>query len=205
MFENLRRDSAKYTEIGGWYTHPGFWIVAIYRLGVWAQSLPSGFLRVPMWALYRLVKLLTRSFNVDLWAGSRGARIGAGLCLIHPFNILIGRGVEIGEDCLIFHEVTLGTGPVPGYPKIGNGVDVYVGARVLGGVVIGDHSMIGANCAVMRDVPPRSVVVSAPIRIIPRSLSPVASRADQQTRINTEAQPDASPEMARPRCAKPSQ
>ena len=47
MFENLRRDSAKYEDIGGWHAHPGFWIVAIYRLGVWAHSLPA-FLRIPM-------------------------------------------------------------------------------------------------------------------------------------------------------------
>lgn len=180
MFENLRRDSAKYESIGGWYAHPGFWIVAIYRLGVWAHSLPA-FLRIPMWMLYRIVKLPFRVYSVSLWAGPGGARIGAGLCLIHPANVVIGQGVEIGEDCLIFHDVTLATGPASGRPKIGNHVDIYVGARVLGGVVIGDSSMIGANCVVTRNVPAGSIVLAAPSRVIPRSLSPVARAADRRT------------------------
>jgi serine O-acetyltransferase len=134
-----------------------------------------------MWALYRLVKLPLRVFDVELWAGRRGARIGAGLCLIHPSGVMIGNGVEIGEDCLIFHDVTLGTGPTRGRPKIGNNVDIYVGARLLGGIVVGDGSMIGANCVVMRDVPPGSVVLAAPIRVIPRSLSPFARAADRRS------------------------
>jgi serine O-acetyltransferase len=187
MFENLRRDSARYADQGGWYTHPGFWIVATYRMGVWAHTLPSSFLRIPVWVLYRLLRFPWRLlFNVDLWAGPRGARIGAGLCLIHPANIVIGAGVEIGEDCLIFHDVTLGTGHVPGVPKIGRNVDIYVGARVLGGVVVGDGSMVGANCVVTRDVPPGSVVLAAPCRVIPRSLSPVARTWDQRTAAGVE-------------------
>jgi serine O-acetyltransferase len=180
MFENLRRDSSKYARFGKWYAHPGFWIVAAYRLGAWAHTLPSPFLRIPFLVLYRLVKLPLRIFNVSLWAGPHGARVGAGLCLIHPSNVMIGRGVEIGEDCLIFHDVTLGTGPVPGRPKVGNNVDIYVGARVLGGIVVGDHSMIGANCVVSRDVPAESIVVTAPCRVVPRSLSPVARAADRR-------------------------
>lgn len=153
--------------------------MAIYRFGMWADSLPNGFLRAPMWTLYRLFKLPFFFYNVHLWAGSGGARIGAGLRIIHPANVMIGDGVEIGEDCLIFHEVTLGTGNTPGTPKIGNNVDIYPGARVLGGVVIGDRSMIGANCVVTRDVPSESIILAPPSRVIPRSLSPVARGVDQ--------------------------
>lgn len=180
MFENLRRDRSKYARYGKWYAHPGFWIVAAYRLGAWAHSLRNPLLRIPALVLYRLVKAPLRIFNVFLWAGPHGARVGAGLCLIHPSNIMIGRGVEIGEDCLIFHDVTLGTGPVPGRPKIGNRVDIYVGARVLGGIVVGDDSMIGANCVVSRDVPAGSVVVAAPCRVIPRSLTQVGRDPDRR-------------------------
>ncbi len=181
MFENLRRDITKYEDDGRWYTNPGFWIVAIFRFGMWADSLPSNFLRIPMRMLYRLLKLLFRRYNVLLWAGRSGTRIGAGLKLIHPTNIMIGDDVEIGEDCLIFNDVTLGTGLIPGMPKIGNNVDIYPGARVLGGVTIGDRSMVGANCVVMRDVPSESIILPAPSRVIPRSLSPVARGADQET------------------------
>jgi serine O-acetyltransferase len=176
MFENLRRDSVRYAEQGGWLTHPGFWVVAIYRFGVWAHALPSPFLRIPMWVLYRVLRIPWSMRNVDLWAGKTGARIGAGFCLIHPENVYICRGVEIGEDCLIFHEVTLGTGPTPGRPKLGNKVDIYSGARLLGGVKVGDGAIIGPNCVVSRDVPAHSIVMVAPCKIIPQSMASETSR-----------------------------
>jgi serine O-acetyltransferase len=56
-------------------------------------------------------------------------------------------------------------------PKIGDNVGIYVGARILGGITVGDRSLIGANCVVTRDVPPDSVVVVAPARVLPKSLS----------------------------------
>jgi serine O-acetyltransferase len=189
MFENLRRDRTKYDYHGPWYTNEGFWIVAIYRFGIWAGSLHSIFLRIPMWILYRLFKIPFRRYNVHLWAGRGSPRIGAGLRLIHPTNIMIGSGVEIGEDCLIFHDVTLGKGQIPGDPKIGNNVDIYPGARILGGIVIGDRSMVGANCVVTRDVPPNSIILTAPSRVIPRSLSPVARGADQVIKASVEPAP----------------
>lgn len=166
MIDALRRDAARYATLGGWHAL-GLWVGATYRLGIWAHALPP-VLRIPFVLLYRLVRLVWRIFlNVNIQSG---ARIGPGLCLIHPRNILIPAGVEIAEDCLIFHEVTLGTGPTPGLPKLGRSVDLYVGSRVLGGVTVGDGSMIGANCVVTRDVPAGSVVAPPPPRIIPRAL-----------------------------------
>jgi serine O-acetyltransferase len=175
MFDNLKCDAEK---CDCWYSDAGFWIVAVYRFGVWADSLPSPLARIPMWLLYRLFRLPYFFFKVHLWAGPRGSIIGPGFRLIHPTNVMIGRGVEIGENCLIFHDVTLGTGQVPGTPKIGKNVDIYCGARVLGGVSVGDGSMVGANCVVTRDIPPASIMITAPGRVMPRSLSPVARRVD---------------------------
>src|SRR5213075_1740757 len=106
MLETLRRDATAYKMHGGWYGHPGFWIVAVYRFGMWAYSFRSPLLRIPLWVLYRIARFPLRLFNVDIWAGADGARIGPGLCLIHPANIIIARAVEIGQNCLIFHEVT---------------------------------------------------------------------------------------------------
>jgi serine acetyltransferase len=178
MLENLRRDAPRYAHLGGWWKSPGFWVVAIYRLGVWGHHLRNPLLRIPVVMLYRIVKLPWRILlNVYL---PPTARIGPGLCLIHPNNILVAPEVVIGEDCILFHEVTLGTGPSPGVPTLGNKVDVYVGARVLGGVRIGDASMIGANCVVTRSIPPGSVVVAAPNRIVPRTLAGFARKADEK-------------------------
>jgi serine O-acetyltransferase len=176
MFENLRRDMPRYSHLGGWARSPGFWVGAIYRFGVWAHGLPSVLLRLPFVTVYRIVKLPWRILlNVYI---PPSARIGPGLCLIHPNNILVAPGVVIGENCLLFHEVTLGTGPTDGVPTLGNDVDVYVGARILGGLKIGDSSMIGANCVVTKSVPSSSVVVAPPVRVLPRSLALVARDAD---------------------------
>jgi len=186
MFENLRRDLATYDE-GHCYRRSGFWITLVYRFGVWADSKTSIFLRVPMWILYLCFKMLLDIFtyNIFLWAGKRGTKIGSGLHLVHPSNILIGRGVEIGEQCEIYHEVTLGTGQISGMPKLGNHVTIYPGARVLGGVVIGDNVMIGANCVVTKDVPSDSIIVAAPSKVIPRSLSTQARRWDKPREPNS--------------------
>jgi serine O-acetyltransferase len=168
MFENLRRDQARYVELGGWHRNLGFWIGATYRLGRWARSLPV-LLGLPFLVVYWALKVVWIGiFNVSVPAGTR---IGPGLCLIHPRNIYIPSGTEIGDDCLIFHEVTLGSGPLPrGWPTIGNHVDLYVGAKVLGGIHVGDGAKVGANCVVNANVPPGAVVVTAAHRVIPASL-----------------------------------
>jgi serine O-acetyltransferase len=178
LAEALRRDRARYATLGGWHRSLGFWIGATYRFGAWSGGLRPALLRAPLLALYRVAKLPWKwALNVDIPAN---ARIGPGLCLIHPRNVVLGPDVCIGENCLIFHEVTLATGAVAGQPRIGNDVDIYVGARVLGGIEVGDGSMIGANAVVTRSVPPGSVVVTAPSHILPRSLAPAARRGGKQ-------------------------
>lgn len=168
MFEALRRDAARYRNFGGWVQHLGFWAVAVYRLAAWARAhrVPglSPALIVLSFALKQPFRLL-----LHLELPSR-ARIGPGFALVHPYNVLLGHDVEIGADCTIYHEVTLGLGPVPGEPKVGNAVVIFPGARVLGGVKLGDQVEIGANCVVTRDVPAMSLVVAPLPRIIPRSL-----------------------------------
>jgi serine O-acetyltransferase len=185
MIEALRRDRARYSEVGQvWYRHAGFWVGATYRLGAWASDQTNPVIRIAAGAVYRLLAIPWRLFlNVEIPAR---ARIGPGLCLIHPHSIIIGDSAEIGEDCLIFHEVTLGRGVAPGLPRIGKRVQLFVGVRVLGPVVIGDGSKIGANCVITRSVPPGSVVVPAPNRIIPLA---------QFTRM-TEREPSSSPDPA---------
>jgi serine O-acetyltransferase len=95
-------------------------------------------------------------FNVRI---SPDAKIGPGLCLIHPWSVVIG-GCRIGENCLIFHEVTLGTNANSDnrFPTLGNNVDIYVGARILGHLSIGDHVKIGANSVVLRSIPSGTTV-----------------------------------------------
>jgi serine acetyltransferase len=169
LIASLRRDATRYEGLGGWPRNPGFWIGATYRLGVFARSFRMPLLRFPLVSQHRAIDSVCRTlFNVHI---STDAKIGGGLCLIHARNIMVGPA-EIGENCLIFHEVTIGTNANSSgaIPKIGNNVDIYVGARVLGRLVVGDDAKIGANCVVTKSVSPGAVVVPAANREVPASL-----------------------------------
>jgi serine O-acetyltransferase len=98
-----------------------------------------------------------------------GARIGQRLFLDHGMGIVIGETAEIGDDCLIYHGVTLGgTGKETAkrHPTLGNRVVVGAGAKILGNITVGDGARIGANSVVLRDVPPGATVVGIPGRIV---------------------------------------
>lgn len=84
----------------------------------------------------------------------------------HPNRIVIHPAAEIGGNCLIFQQVTIGAGPTPGLPRIVGHVDIGAGAKVLGGVTIGDHARIGANAVVPRDVPAGTTAVGVPARVV---------------------------------------
>jgi serine O-acetyltransferase len=88
--------------------------------------------------------------------------IAGGLILPHPTGVVVHPDVVIGPNCILFQQVTLGTGPKPGLPRLGGHVDVGPGAKILGGVVVGDHAVIGANAVVVRDVAPGTVVAGVP-------------------------------------------
>lgn len=90
------------------------------------------------------------------------ARIAGGLLLPHPNGVVVHPEAVIGPNCLLFQQVTLGTGPKPGVPRLGGNVDVGPGAKILGGVTIGDHAVIGANAVVVSDVPAGAVAVGVP-------------------------------------------
>jgi serine O-acetyltransferase len=98
------------------------------------------------------------------------ADIEGGLLLLHPNGIVIHPSTHIGPNCIIFQQVTLGTREHgPEVPHIGGDVSMGAGAKILGGVRIGDHARIGANAVVLCDVPDGAVAVGIPARIIERS------------------------------------
>lgn len=167
MFDNLRRDAGRYREYGGWFVNLGFWVVAVYRLGALAHRLPWP-VGIPLRVLYYLMKIPIHIFlHVEL---PSAARIGPGLFVLHPFNIFVGAGTVIGRDCSLFHEVTLGFGPTHGEPSIGDNVVLFAGARVLGGITVGDRTEIGANCVVTRSVKGEMLVMLPAAPVIPQVL-----------------------------------
>ena len=98
-------------------------------------------------------------------------QIEGGLLLPHPNGVVIHPAARIGPNCLIFQQVTLGTRGGPEAPILQGHVDVGAGAKILGGVVIGEHAQIGANAVVTKDVPPHAVAMGVPAII--RQLKPL--------------------------------
>ena len=92
-------------------------------------------------------------------------KIGGGLLIPHPNGVVIHDGAEIGVNCLIFQQVTIGTkgGEVP---RIAGHVDIGAGAKILGPVHIGAHARIGANAVVVKDVPSEAVAAGVPAQFI---------------------------------------
>lgn len=98
-----------------------------------------------------------------------GARIGSGLFIDHGMGIVIGETAEVGDNCTIYHGVTLGgTGHDTGkrHPTIGDNVLISTGAKVLGPFKVGDNSRIGANAVVLQEVPANSTVVGVKARVV---------------------------------------
>jgi serine O-acetyltransferase len=93
-------------------------------------------------------------------------RIGGGLLLPHPNGIVIHPDAQIGPNCLLFQQVTIGCGSGPGVPHIGTHVDIGAGAKLLGAIIVGNHAKIGANAVVLCDVPAHSTAVGIPAKIV---------------------------------------
>ena len=90
-----------------------------------------------------------------------GAKIGRRLVIDHGMGVVIGETAEVGDDCLIYHGVTLGgTGKDHGkrHPTIGNNVLIGTGAKVLGPFKVGDNSRIAAGSVVLTEIPPNCTV-----------------------------------------------
>ena len=97
------------------------------------------------------------------------ATIGRRLVIDHGTGIVIGATAEIGDDCLLYQNVTLGgTGAQRGkrHPTLGNNVMVGAGAKVLGPFKVGDNARIAANSVVLKEVPANSTVVGVPGRVV---------------------------------------
>jgi serine O-acetyltransferase len=95
----------------------------------------------------------------------RGADFGPGFVLIHSTGVVINGQVTGGSGVHIEHQVTIGA-EARRSPRIGNGVFIGAGAKIVGPVVIGDHARVGANAVVVRDVPAYATVVGVPAKVV---------------------------------------
>jgi serine O-acetyltransferase len=138
----------------------GFLALQTHRVSHWLWT--RG--REPL-AFY-LQSRMSEQFQVDIHPATR---IGSGVFFDHGTGIVIGETAVIGDDVSIMQGVTLGgTGAERGdrHPKIGNGVLLSVGAKVLGNISIGDYAKIAAGAVVLKSVPPGCTAVGVPARLI---------------------------------------
>ena len=130
--------------------------------------------RLAHWLYRHKLRFLARCVSQwsRFWTGIEihpGAKIGRRLVIDHGMGIVIGETAEIGDDCLIYHGVTLGgTGKDQGkrHPTIGNNVLVSTGAKVLGPFKVGDNARIAANAVVLTEVPDNATAVGIPAQIV---------------------------------------
>jgi serine O-acetyltransferase len=98
-----------------------------------------------------------------------GAQIGRRFFIDHGMGVVIGQTAEIGDDCTLYHGVTLGgTSWNQGkrHPTLGKGVVVGAGAKILGPITIGDGAKIGSNAVVVKPVPPGATAIGIPARLV---------------------------------------
>jgi serine O-acetyltransferase len=121
------------------------------------------------WSLKKWAVLRHRFWSVIPGADiPLGSKIAGGLLLPHANGIVIHPEAQIGPNCLIFQQVTIGTRGPGGAPQIGGHVDIGAGAKILGPVTIGNHVVIGANAVVLVDVPDNCMAVGIPAVVKPR-------------------------------------
>ncbi len=100
-----------------------------------------------------------------------GATLGRRLVIDHGMGVVIGETAIIGDDCIIFHGVTLGGvkfDPVKRHPTVGNNVLIGTGAKILGPITLGEGCRIGANAVVFKDVAPGTVIVGPTSSVLER-------------------------------------
>lgn len=142
--------------------YPGFHAICFHRLAHWLY-------KKEMFFIARLISQISRFLTgVEIHPG---AVIGKGLFIDHGMGVVIGETAEIGDNCTIYHNVTLGgTGKDVGkrHPTIGNNVLISTGAKILGPFKVGDNSRIGANAVVLNEVEPNTTVVGVPGKAVRR-------------------------------------
>jgi len=170
MFSRLReeidavfeRDPAARSSFEVITAYPGFHAVITHRLThrLW---------RARWFWLARMLSNVSRWFTgIEIHPG---AQIGRRFFIDHGMGVVIGETAVIGDDCTLYHGVTLGgTSWEKGkrHPTLGSDVVVGAGAKVLGPIEIGDHARIGSNAVVVKSVPENATVVGVPGRLIVR-------------------------------------
>jgi serine O-acetyltransferase len=170
------RDPAARSGLEVLLCYPGLHALVWHRMahGLWDRRLT-----LPARFLAHIGRFLT---GIEIHPA---AKIGKRLIIDHGMGVVIGETAEIGDDVYLYHQVTLGgTSSARGkrHPTLGNGVIVGAGAKILGGITIGDNARVGANAVVVKAVAANTTVVGIPAR-------PVEERLGRKPRFDAYGTP----------------
>lgn len=156
----MEKDPAATSKISTLINYPGVHAMGFHRIAHFLYKKRRFFLS-------RFVSQVGRFFTgIEIHPG---AEIGKNLFIDHGMGVVIGETAVVGDNCTIYHQVTLGgTGKEKGkrHPTLGDGVLVSTGAKVLGPITIGNGAKIGANAVVLADVPENATAVGIPAKVI---------------------------------------
>ncbi|MCB4745836.1 MAG: serine O-acetyltransferase [Sulfurovum sp.] len=162
-FANVKRnDPALRSTFELFFNYPGLWALLFYRIAHWFYQ--KGLRFIP-----RLISALGMFLTmVDIHPA---AKFGRRVFIDHGVGVVIGETTIIGNDVLIYQQVTLGgvsTNQGKRHPTIENNVVLGAGAKILGNITIGENSKVGANSVVVKDVPSNSTAIGIPARVLKR-------------------------------------
>lgn len=158
----LDRDSACHELYIPFLYFKGFHALQTHRVAHWLWQ--HG--REPLALFFQ--NRMTIEFGVDIHPA---ARMGSGIMLDHATGLVIGETAVVGDNVSILQSVTLGgTGKdeADRHPKIGDGVLISAGAKILGNIRVGDGAKVGAGSVVLEDVPPHTTVAGVPAKVVGR-------------------------------------
>lgn len=168
----FRQDPAARTYLEVFFTYSGLH-------AIWSHRIAHRFYKWKLFFIARAVSQLNRFITgIEIHPG---ARIGRRFFIDHGMGVVIGETCEIGNDVTIFQGVTLGgTGHEKGkrHPTIKDNALIATGAKVLGGITIGENSNVGGGSVVLKDVPDNATVVGIPGRVVKKDGKRISQKLD---------------------------
>ena len=174
------RDPACISFVTPFLHYKGYHALQTYRVAHWLWR------NSRTWLAYMFQNRCSTKFGVDIHPG---ACIGRGIMIDHGTGVVIGETAKVGDNVSMLHGVTLGGSGRKAqdrHPRIGNGVLISTGARLLGPISVGDGTKIGAGTLLLSDVPSSSTVVGVPGRVVGGKLLDVPALDMDQTIFESE-------------------
>lgn len=148
------------------WTKPGFRSVVVHRFGVWRMTVKNKILRAPLSMLYRWGYRHCRNvYGIEL---PYTVKLGRRVVFEHQGGIVVHGCSNIGDDCIIRQNCTLGIrrlSELDKAPTLEARVSIGAGAVILGAVTLGEGCAVGANAVVISDVPPKAIAIGVPARL----------------------------------------